>query len=339
LISPGVFDGLAVSGVVTAEGEELEAVLSGLERTCRRGRHPDAVQRTDVEELAVEPDPAAPAENDIDLLGVGMAMGERASLAWTQAKERDTGALGSQRFARNARFPTVAEPVSRGRVVDRGQADLREGFRHKTPSLGGHSHHCIGLRDDWAMEPTVTLLGPPGSGKGTQAARLRDRLGFATLATGDLLREARRAGTDLGHRAGEYMDRGELVPDELIVAVLREAGAQLDDKPILLDGFPRTVAQADALAGALQARGRELTAAVLIDVPDDLVVERISGRHQDREDDRPETVRDRLRVYHAQTEPLVAYYDERGLLRRVDGAGDADAVEAAVRAAIDEARR
>ena len=98
------------------------------------------------------------------------------------------------------------------------------------------------------MEPTFTLLGPPGSGKGTQAARLRDRLGFATLATGDLLREARRAGTDLGHRAGEYMDRGELVPDELIVAVVREAGAQLDDKPILLDGFPRTVAQADALA-------------------------------------------------------------------------------------------
>ena len=187
------------------------------------------------------------------------------------------------------------------------------------------------------MEPTVTLLGPPGSGKGTQAARLRDRLGFATLATGDLLREARRAGTDLGRRAGEYMDRGDLVPDELIVAVVREAGAELDDKPILLDGFPRTVAQADALAGALQARGRELTAAVLIDVPDDLVVERISGRRQDREDDRPETVRDRLRIYHAQTEPLVAYYDERGLLRRVDGAGDADAVEAAVRAAIEAA--
>jgi adenylate kinase len=184
------------------------------------------------------------------------------------------------------------------------------------------------------MEPTVALLGPPGSGKGTQAQRLRDRCGFATLATGDLLREARTAGTDLGRRASAYMDRGELVPDELIVAVMRDAIARFDGKPILLDGFPRTVTQADALADALEARGRELTAAVLVDVPDDLVVERISGRHQGREDDRPETVRERLRVYHAETEPLVAYYGERGLLRRVDGAGDADAVEAAVRVAI-----
>jgi adenylate kinase len=184
------------------------------------------------------------------------------------------------------------------------------------------------------MEPTVTLLGPPGSGKGTQAQRLRDRRGFATLATGDLLREARRAGTDLGRRASEYMDRGDLVPDELIFALVRDALAGLDGKPILLDGFPRTVAQADALAGALETRGRELTAAVLVDVPDDVVVERISGRHQGRADDRPETVRERLRVYHRETEPLVAYYDERGLLRRVDGARDADAVEEAVGAAI-----
>jgi adenylate kinase len=184
------------------------------------------------------------------------------------------------------------------------------------------------------MHPTVALLGPPGSGKGTQAQRLRDRCGFATLATGDLLRAARLAGTELGRRASQYMDRGELVPDELIIEIVRDAIASLDDKPILLDGFPRTVTQADALADALEARGRELTAAVLVDVPDDLVVERISGRHQGREDDRPETVRERLRVYHAETEPLVAYYGERGLLRRVDGAGDADAVEAAVRVAI-----
>jgi adenylate kinase len=184
------------------------------------------------------------------------------------------------------------------------------------------------------MEPTVALLGPPGSGKGTQAMRLRDRCGFATLATGDLLRDARLAGTDLGRGAAAYMDRGDLVPDELIVAVMRDAIASLDGKPILLDGFPRTVPQADALAGALEARGRELTAAVLVDVPDEVVVERISGRHQGRKDDRPETVRERLRVYHGETEPLVAYYGERGLLRRVDGARDADAVEAAVRAAI-----
>ena len=189
-----------------------------------------------------------------------------------------------------------------------------------------------------AAPPTVALLGPPGSGKGTQAMRLRDELGFATLSTGELLREARAAGTELGRRASEYMDRGDLVPDELIVAVMRDAVAGLEGKPILLDGFPRTVAQADALATGLQAHGRALTAAVHIDLPDDLVVERISGRDEGREDDRPETVRERLRVYHRQTQPLVGYYDERGLLRRVDGARDPDAVAAGVRDALEGGR-
>ena len=185
------------------------------------------------------------------------------------------------------------------------------------------------------MQPTVVLLGPPGSGKGTQAERLRDQHGFVPLATGDLLREAREAGTDLGRSAAEYMDRGDLVPDELMVGMIRDALADLDGRPVLLDGFPRTVPQADALAGALADRDRELTAAVLIDVPDDEVAKRISGRHQGREDDRPETVRDRLRVYHRETEPLVDYYDERGLLRRIDGGQDADDVTADVRAALD----
>ena len=183
------------------------------------------------------------------------------------------------------------------------------------------------------MDATITLLGPPGSGKGTQAARLRDGLGFAPLATGDILRAARAQGTELGRRAAEYMDRGELVPDELIVALVREA-IDREDGPVLLDGFPRTTAQADALAGVLADNDRELTAAVLIDVPDDEVVERILNRGQGRTDDNPETVRERLRVYHAQTEPLVAYYDERGLLRRVDGTGDPDAVHERLRAAL-----
>ncbi len=185
------------------------------------------------------------------------------------------------------------------------------------------------------MEPTVVLLGPPGSGKGTQAERLRERHGFVPLATGDLLREARAQGTELGRGASEYMARGDLVPDDLIVAMIRDAIADLDGKPILLDGFPRTVPQADALASALEERDRELTAAVLIDVPDEEVAERISGRDQGREDDRPETVRDRLRVYHRETEPLIDYYDERGLLRRVDGSQDADDVTADVCAALD----
>jgi hypothetical protein len=131
LISPGVFDRLAISGVVRTEGEKLQAILSGLERPRRRGRYAYGVQRTDVDELIVELDSAASAEDDTDLLGVGMAMCEWAALAGEQAKERDTDALSSQGVARNPRFPTVAKPVSRGRVVNRGQADFREGFRHK----------------------------------------------------------------------------------------------------------------------------------------------------------------------------------------------------------------
>lgn len=184
------------------------------------------------------------------------------------------------------------------------------------------------------MDTAIALLGPPGSGKGTQATRLCDELDFTTLATGDLLRQAREAGSDLGRRAAEYMDRGELVPDAVIVAMIEDALAGLDGRPVLFDGFPRTVAQADALARALADRGRELTGTVLIDVPDDIVVERISSRHQGRADDDPETVRERLRVYHSETEPLVDYYDERGLLRRVDGGREPDAVHDEIRAAL-----
>ena len=181
------------------------------------------------------------------------------------------------------------------------------------------------------MAQTLVLFGPPGSGKGTQAARLRDDLGFRQLATGDLLREARAAGTELGQRAGEYMDRGDLVPDDVILEMVRDAIERAGDEPIVLDGFPRSVAQADALADALDGQDRELSGAVLIDVPDDVVVERISGRGQGRSDDNPETVRERLRVYHGETAPLVGYYDERGLLRRVDGSGDPNAVYEQVR--------
>jgi adenylate kinase len=171
------------------------------------------------------------------------------------------------------------------------------------------------------MPTTITLLGPPGCGKGTQASRLT-ALGYTALATGDLLRAARAVDSELGRRAAAYMDRGELVPDDVMVAALDQALAALGDRPVVLDGFPRTVAQAEAL-------GR-VDAAVLIDVPDEMVVERIAGRSQGRADDDPETVRERLRVYHRETEPLVDYYEARGLLRRVDGTGGPDEVHAAL---------
>ena len=184
------------------------------------------------------------------------------------------------------------------------------------------------------MTATVILFGPPGCGKGTQAERLRDRSGFALVATGDLLREARAAGTELGRRAAAFMDRGVLVPDEVIIAMVAEAVAALDTHPVVLDGVPRTVPQALELDALMRAHARELTAAILIDVPDEEVVRRIAGRHQGRTDDTPETARERLRVYHRETEPLVRHYETGGLLRRVDGAQDPDSVGDEIRAVL-----
>jgi adenylate kinase len=185
------------------------------------------------------------------------------------------------------------------------------------------------------MHETIALLGPPGSGKGTQAGRLQEDLGYTQLSTGNLLREARLEGTELGRRAAEYMDRGDLVPDEVIVAMVEEMIPHFDGRAVLLDGFPRTAGQAEALDGALARHERELGVAVLIDVPDDVVVERISGRREGRSDDTPETVRERLRVYHDEIEPLAAYYEHRGLLRRVDGTGPPDDVYERVRSATE----
>lgn len=187
------------------------------------------------------------------------------------------------------------------------------------------------------MAATIVLLGPPGSGKGTQTSRLRDDLGLVAVVTGELLRAARSNGTPLGHQASEYMDRGELVPDELIIGMITQAIAESGHEPIVLDGFPRNVGQADALTDALKSSARELTAVVLIDVPDQIAAARISGRDEGREDDDPDTVSERLRVYHEETEPLVAYYEARGLLLRVDGAPDSDAVNAGIREALEAA--
>jgi adenylate kinase len=213
-------------------------------------------------------------------------------------------------------------------------------------------------------ELNLILLGPPGAGKGTQAERLQEDFRLLYVATGNILRAAVEAGTDLGRQAKAYMDRGELVPDEVIIGVILERIADEEAQDgFLLDGFPRTVAQAEALDRALSELGRSLTAALLIDVPDDEVVRRISGRrvcqkanhvyHVDsnrpkhdgvcdidgsrlvqRDDDREETVRKRLEVYHAQTAPLVDFYDERGLLKRFDGTRTPTEVHDHIRATL-----
>jgi adenylate kinase len=213
-------------------------------------------------------------------------------------------------------------------------------------------------------ELNLILFGPPGAGKGTQAERLRADFQLPYIATGDMLRANVKEGTELGKKAKEYMDAGNLVPDDLIVAMAAERLQEEDARDgFILDGFPRTVEQANALDEQLAQVGRRVTAALLIDVPDEEVVRRLSGRRvcvkaghnyhvefdppkregvcdQDgsrlvqRDDDTPEVVEQRLRVYHAQTEPLVDYYDQKGLLRRVDGTRGPAEVHDHIRAVI-----
>jgi len=213
-------------------------------------------------------------------------------------------------------------------------------------------------------ELNLVLLGPPGAGKGTQADRLRNDFSLPYYSTGIILREAVDKETELGKKAKEYMDSGDLVPDELICEVIAERFDSGEaDNGFLLDGFPRTVGQAEMLARLLDARGRDLTAVLLIEAPDDEVVRRLSGRRtcakgqhvyhvefdppkhegvcdQDgsrliqRDDDKPETVRKRLSVYHDQTEPLIDWYDGKGVLMRFDGGRSPDEVHNLIRAKL-----
>jgi adenylate kinase len=214
-------------------------------------------------------------------------------------------------------------------------------------------------------ELNLILLGPPGAGKGTQAQRLVDDFRLPYIATGEMLRTAVREGTPLGQEAAKYMNNGDLVPDDVIIGLAVERLQQDDTKDgFILDGFPRTTEQAKALDAELERVGRGLTAALLIDTPDEDVVRRISGRrqcvkneqhvyhvefdppkHPDvcdqdgarlvlRDDDKPETVRHRLEVFHEQTEPVIDYYDERGLLRRFDGTRSPAEVHDHIRATL-----
>jgi len=205
----------------------------------------------------------------------------------------------------------------------------------------------------------IIFIGPPGAGKGTQAARIVERFGIPHISTGDMLRAAVKAGTPLGQQADGFMKAGKLVPDDVIIGLVRERIAQDDAKKgFLLDGFPRTVPQAEALDEALSADEVDLDAVLLLEVPDERIVRRITGRRSDpetgtiyhvefdpppaevagrvvqRKDDTEQAVVQRLRAYHDQTAPLVPYYEGQGLLKRVDGVGSPDAVTERIVAAL-----
>jgi adenylate kinase len=204
----------------------------------------------------------------------------------------------------------------------------------------------------------LVLLGPPGAGKGTQAKQLEQRHGLVQLSTGDMLRAAVAAGTELGKKAGAIMERGELVPDEIVIGLIAERmDADKGGKGFILDGFPRTIPQAEALDRLMAERGQKVDRVVVLAVDDDALVTRITGRftcatcgegYHDvfkkpkvegvcdrcggttfsrRPDDTEEVVRARLKAYHAQTKPLIGYYDEQGKVRSVDGMADIKTVQ------------
>ncbi len=175
----------------------------------------------------------------------------------------------------------------------------------------------------------LLLLGPPGAGKGTQAERLVTELGIPKISTGDMLRVAAALGTEVGKQAQCFMERGELVPDQVVIGVAGERLAQDDaQKGFVLDGFPRTAAQAEALDHLLAAAGVSLERCIAISVQEEELVARLLKRAEieRRADDNEETVRNRMRVYREQTEPLVAYYRKSGVLVEVDGRGSVDQV-------------
>jgi len=186
----------------------------------------------------------------------------------------------------------------------------------------------------------VVFLGPPGSGKGTQAKLVSLRLGVPSFSTGDMLRAAVQAGTPLGLKARAVMEAGELVPDDVVLGLIRERFQTPEARNgFLLDGFPRTLAQAASLEALLAESGRQLDAVVNLEVPEEVLVARLTNRGEGRADDRPETIRERLRVYREKTEPLVDFYRGRGLLVTVDGVGDIAEVAGRIGRALAAARQ
>lgn len=214
----------------------------------------------------------------------------------------------------------------------------------------------------------LILLGPPGAGKGTQARMLQDRFGLVQLSTGDLLRAAVAAGTEAGKAAKAVMEAGELVSDDIVIAILRDRLAEPDcARGVILDGFPRTTVQAEALDALLAETGQKINAAVSLEVEDAAMVTRISGRYTcancgegwhdsfkqpaqngicdkcggtaftRRADDNAETVASRLAAYHAQTAPLIAYYRDKGVLREIDAMGEIDAIAADLARIVEQA--
>ncbi len=174
----------------------------------------------------------------------------------------------------------------------------------------------------------LLLMGPPGAGKGTQADRLAAARAVRKLSTGDMLRSHVQRGTDLGRRAKAIMDAGDLVPDDLIVSMVSSELVEMEPVRVLLDGFPRTPAQAQALDDLLAERAASLDAAIVLEVDADELVARLTARARDegRSDDNEGTIRNRMAVYDRQTRPLIDYYDARGKLERVDGVGDIEEV-------------
>lgn len=170
----------------------------------------------------------------------------------------------------------------------------------------------------------IILFGPPGAGKGTQADFIREKYGVEHISTGDVLREAIRNGTEVGLSAKSFMDRGELVPDEVVTEIIRQKLSGLGTKGFMLDGFPRTVEQAGSLDGILSDLGVGIDAVVFLEVPDAEVVRRIRNRQklEGRADDVEEVITNRLRVYREQTSPLEDFYRKAGVLREVEGTGE-----------------